>query len=157
MNESEKAQARLATAKASAEQAAAERNFTALRAAYVERLAAEREIGRLSGRQYADRIDLGVRLDSGAPLPHVISDSRNTVVIFYLDEPDPAWDGTTATIVDPASPAPAALGMVHFTGAYLTKFGGLNDEAVEGHPLHGYGLEQYEAHVVRNSEWIAEA
>ena len=157
MSDPAEAQARLAAAIVAVGEAAGDRNFAPLRVAYQERLAAERDVARLSGRQYAERIDLGARLDPGAPLPPVLSDSLNTLVIFYLDKPDPAWDGTTATIVDPAAPAPASLGMVHFTGVYLTKFGGLNDEAIAGHPLHGHGLEQYEAHVVHNSEWIAEA
>jgi hypothetical protein len=157
MTESDEAQDRLAAANNAVEKAGRDCDFTALRAAYDDRLAAQRDVGRLSGRQYADRVDLGLQIDPGAPLPHVISDARNTIVIFYRREPNPGWNGRTATLVDPHDPAPAALGLVHFTGMYLTKFGGLNDEAIAGHPLHGHGLEEYEAHVVRNSEWIAEA
>jgi hypothetical protein len=157
MTDLAEAQARLASAIDAVEKAGRDRDFAALRAAYDDRLTAQRDVGRLSGRQYAERIDLGFRVDAGAPLPHVISDARNTIVIFYRHQPNPAWDGSTATIVDPRDPAPASLGLVHFTGVYLTKFGGLNDEAIAGHPLHGHGLERYEAHVVRNSEWIAEA
>ncbi|GAA5122463.1 hypothetical protein [Haloechinothrix salitolerans] len=35
--------------------------------------------------------------------------------------------------------------------------GGLNDEAIEGHPLWRKGLAPYTAHEVINSAWIAES
>jgi hypothetical protein len=78
-------------------------------------------------------------------------------VVFYRSEPDPDWDGTYVRIVEASQPQPAALGLVEFTGAYLTTFGGLNDEAIEGHPLSGRGLAPYQAHIVHNSAWIAQA
>jgi hypothetical protein len=41
-------------------------------------------------------------------------------------------------------------------GCYASKFGGPNDEVIEGHPLHGKGLGAYQAHIVANSKWIEE-
>jgi hypothetical protein len=140
VDELSEARTRLADAVATIDRARRERDFTALSAAYADQTTAQRDVARISGHQYAERIDLGIRMDPGAPEPRVISDSQNTVVIFYVSGQDMA-----------------AKGMVHFKGTYLTKFGGLNDEAIEGHPLHNHGLEPYATHVVRNSEWISEA
>jgi hypothetical protein len=151
------AEARLSAARLELDQAVEARDFDGMGAAHERRIVGERDVARLKGEQYADRLDLGVRIDIGAPTPRVISDTWNTLVVFYLGEPDPNWDGTYATLVDPGDPSPAAVGLIHFTGAYLTKFGGLNDEAIHGHPLYGRGLEAYRAHVVHNSTWIDEA
>jgi hypothetical protein len=89
MTDLAEAQARLGSAIDAVEKAGRDRDFTALRAAYDDRLTAQRDVGRLSGRQYAERIDLGLRVDDGAPLPHVISDAQNTIVIFYRHQPNP--------------------------------------------------------------------
>jgi hypothetical protein len=140
MDELSEAKTRLADAVAAIDSARRDRDFGVLRAAYADQATAQRDVARLSGHQFAEPIDLGVRMSAGAPEPQVISGSGNTIVVFYLSGQDMA-----------------AKGVVHFKGAYLTKFGGLNDEAMEGHPLHGHGLEPYVAHVVRNSEWISEA
>jgi hypothetical protein len=151
------AEAQLANADLEVEVAINAGDFVAGTAALDRELAAQRNVARLKGEEYADALDLGVRMDVGAPSPRVISDTWNTFVVFYLDEPDPHWDGTYVTVVDPRDPAPASIVLVHFSGAYLTKFGGLNDEAIEGHPLYGRGLRAYGAHVVHNSKWIEEA
>ena len=43
---------------------------------YAGQNAAERDTAPLSGEQYADRIDVGGHVDTGAPLPHAQSDSQ---------------------------------------------------------------------------------
>jgi hypothetical protein len=48
------------------------------------------------------------------------------------------------------------VGVIVFDGVYEVQFGGVNDEAIEGHPLFGAGLDLYAAHAVLNSEWITE-
>jgi hypothetical protein len=133
------------------------RSWEAARQARMVLLEAERRLARTRDDQYAEPIDLGVSWDTGAPLPQVISDSYRTIVIFRRPEPDLDWDGTHVCVVDAGQPNLAALGLVEFTSVYLTKFGGLNDEALHGHPLFGRGLDFYLAHVVPNSAWIAEA
>jgi len=157
MDRSEAAARRLVAAKSAVDAAYQARDWTAAGSAHKEQLAAERELARVRGEPYADPLDLGLRWDTGAPIPHVISGSGRTFVIFLRLEPDPDWDGTYVRVVSPGDPAPAALGLVEFTGAYLTSFGGLNDEALAGHPLSGRGLTAYRAFVVRNSAWIAQA
>jgi hypothetical protein len=157
MDQVEAAARRLEAARAVADTAYQTGGLAALRTAHEEQLAAERELARVRDEQYAEPLDLGLRWDPGAPLPHVISDSWRTFVFFLLAEPDPDWDGTYVRVVSAGDTAPAALGLVEFTGAYLTSFGGLNDEALSGHPLSGRGLAAYRAFTVRNSTWIAQA
>lgn len=70
-------------------------------------------------------------------MPYLISNARQTAVKSYRAENE--------------------VGVILFDGVYDVKFGGLNDEALEGHPLYGVGLSPYAAHEVINSDWIAES
>lgn len=150
-------QERLDRARAAAQGAYERGDWRAGERAYAEQLDAQRDLARVRGEQYAEVLDLGLRWDTGAPLPHVVSDAGCTIVIFRRPERDPAWDGSYVRVVHAGQPTPAALGLVEFRGVYLTSFGGLNDEAIDGHPLSGRGLVPYRAHVVRDSLWLAEA
>ncbi|MFF3691534.1 hypothetical protein [Streptomyces sp. NPDC002187] len=117
---------------------------------------ATRKAARARGEEYATVLpDIG--WDVGAPMPHVFSSGRQAFVLFYLAQPSPDWDGTWVRVVDPADPAPAALGLIEFVGPHSVKFGGPNDEVLHGHPLSERGLEAYRAHEVHNSRWITEA
>ncbi|MBF6059837.1 hypothetical protein IU500_01050 [Nocardia terpenica] len=123
----------------------------------LEILAAERKLAQVLGQQYAVVLDLDIVWDTGAPMPFVVCDGCRAAVVFYLPAVDSGWDGTYVTIVDPASGSPKPFGVIEFEGVYEIKFGGLNDEAIGGHPLDGNGLVAYAAHEVINSQWIAEA
>jgi hypothetical protein len=149
------AEARLARARAR-EQATGYDAHAAL-AAYAEVIAAERDVAAAKGEEHAVELRLDIEWDTGAPLPLLISNARGTAVIFYLASVDPKWDGTYVTVVDSASDATEQLGVIEFEGMYDVRFGGLNDEAIAGHPLSGRGLAPYAAHEVINSTWIAEA
>lgn len=120
-----------------------------------EELAAERELALLRGDQHAEPVDLGVTWDVGAPMPHVVSGSGRTFLVFHLA--DPAWDGTDVAVADPGEDSPAGVGLVEFRNVHEVRFGGPNDEALKGHSLYGKGLRPYQAHVVRGSKWIASA
>jgi hypothetical protein len=117
-------------------------------------LIAEREAAEAAGDEYAVEIALGLAWDIGAPLPHLLANGHKTYVLFYLTDPDPAWDGTWMTLVDPAAPQAVPLGVVEFHHVHSIKLGGPNDEALDGHPLTGKGLRAYAAHTVVNSRWI---
>lgn len=117
--------------------------------------AAEREFSKAKGEEYAVPCDLGVSWDTGAPLPHLLCSGDRTFLIFLLNEPNPAWDGTYVTIKDPASGVLEPLALVEFQSATV-KFGSPNDEVIHGHPLHGKGLMPYGAHYVVNSRWARE-
>jgi hypothetical protein len=105
------------------------------------------------GLPYAEPADLGVKWDTGAPLPVLISGLR-TFVAFYLSLHDPIFEGTDPRIRDPR--ADHGIAVVEFRGVTSVKMGSPNDEVLRGHPLWGSGLELYQAHEVRNSPWIRE-
>ncbi|WP_052608238.1 hypothetical protein [Leptonema illini] len=48
------------------------------------------------------------------------------------------------------------IAVVEFDHCYAYKFGGPNDEALDGHPLWNSGLEPYSAHRIENSLWTKE-
>jgi hypothetical protein len=124
--------------------------------AYEKELAAERALAKARGQQYADVTDLGVEWDTGAPCPHLLSGGGKAVVLFYARDVDPAWDGTYVTVVNPAAGQVENLGVVEFDRVSSVRIGAPNDEAIQGHPLHGRGLRAYAAHEIHNSEWLEE-
>jgi hypothetical protein len=152
----EDAERRLAAARARVRAIAEFATINELSDAWGDVESAERELARLRGEEYAVPIDLGVRWDIGAPMPHVVAASGRALVLFYRAVPNETWDGTSVEVVDPTSDQPAALGLIEFIHVHSIKFGGPNDEAIEGHPLSGRGLSGYRAHQVIDSRWIAE-
>jgi hypothetical protein len=126
-------------------------------AAEQEVLAAERAVARIAKDAYAVELDVEVPWDTGAPLPHLLANGHRAYLLFYLADPDPDWDGTWARAVDPAAREPEPLAVVEFHNVHAVTLGGPNDEALEGHPLHGKGLRPYAAHLVVNSRWIVQA
>lgn len=105
----------------------------------------------------ATTFDPGVHMDAGAPLPHVLSNGRQTIVLFHAGlEPDPNRDGSTVTLIDPREQREHNLSWVRFDSVVASLFGPPNDEALQGHPLWGNGLQFYAFHRVENSEWIAD-
>ena len=126
------------------------------RAAGAEVLRLERELAASRSEPHAVPCDFPVQWDTGAPLPHVVCSDSRTFLTFYVNEPDPDWDGTRVTAVDPGSGEAVSLCLVEFNGCVSAKFGHPNDEAQRGHPLHGKGLEGYTAQIVKNSPWLAE-
>lgn len=105
---------------------------------------------------FAVPCDFPVKWDVGAPLPFLLCNDYRTFLTFYLNEPDPNWDGTYVTVVDPASSEAASLCLVTFNNCVSAKLGHPNDEAQHGHLLAGRGAEGYTAQIVRNSPWIGE-
>lgn len=125
-------------------------------AAHEEVLSLERQLAATRGEEYAETIPFPVKWDCGTPLPHLLRNDHRTLLAFLLSEPDPNWDGTTVKLTSAAAPTPEPLGMVEFDYCVAAKLGAPNDEVIEGHPLHGRGLEAYRAQRVINSRWIKE-
>ncbi len=103
------------------------------------------------GDEKALPIDLGIRWDTGAPLPHLFQSEYRTFLTFYLDEQDMDWNG--------AYSAPARIAIIEWHGCFETMLGWPNDEALSGHRLWKRGLKEvghYGCAEVRNSSWIAE-
>jgi hypothetical protein len=122
-----------------------------------QQLQAERDLAAARGEQYAKVIDIGPRWDVGAPLPHLVSNGSRAFVACLASQSDPRWDGTYVQVVSPADPQPSPFVVIEMWGCEEIRLGGPNDEAMEGHPLYGRGLDGYRAHEVVNSEWIEEA
>ena len=131
--------------------------MAAWRAAQAGQLQAERDLAAARGEQYAQVIDIGQRWDTGAPLPHLISNGSRAFVVCLADQPDPHWDGTYVTVVSPDDTHISLFVVIELWGCAEIRFGGPNDEAIAGHPLHGKGLTGYRAHEVVNSAWIEDS
>jgi hypothetical protein len=123
------------------------------RAERQRQLGLERSTAAELGLPYAQRVDVGVRWDAGAPMPVLLSGLR-TFVAFYLSARDPLFGGTDPRVRDPH--ADHGIGIVEFKRVTSVKIGSPNDEVLRGHPLWGSGLEFYSAHEVKNSPWITE-
>jgi hypothetical protein len=96
---------------------------------YEKELDAERALAASRGHQYAEVIDIGVEWDTGAPLPHLVSNGGRASVLFYARAAGPS--------------AADSLGIVEFRLVASIRMGAPNDEALDGHPLHGRGLPAY--------------
>ena len=86
----------------------------------------------------------------------MLSSGLRSFVAFYLEEPDPDWDGTYVRVVDPTDQAEESLALAEFKDPVAVKLGPPNDEVLHGHPLYGRGLAGYGTYVVENSRWLAE-
>lgn len=106
--------------------------------------------------EYATVIDWSPAWSTGAPCPQVFSKGHKTYLMYYVEEPNPSWDGSYTRMIDPSSESVYTMAVVEFLHPHSHRFGIVNDEAAEGHPLYGKGLEVYAAHKIENSSWIAE-
>jgi hypothetical protein len=127
-----------------------------LREAHERCLVLERDLARAAGEECAVELAWPVPWDAGAPLPHVVSSGARTYLLYHVREPGLAWDGSNATMIDPAALVRRSIAVVTFERCLVHKFGAPNDEALEGHALHGRGLVAYRAHTVERSRWIEE-
>lgn len=124
------------------------------RAALDELHQAEREVAAERGEQHAIVIDVGEAWDVGAPMPHLLAGPGSAFIVCYARDVDPGWDGTYVTMRSPADEDASPLLVIEISRCCDVRMGGPNDEAINGHPLHGRGLSGYEAHEVVNSEWL---
>jgi hypothetical protein len=124
--------------------------------AYESRLKAERELALAKGEETAAALYWTPKWDVGAPEPHVLCSGWKTLLLYFIAEHDPDWDGSYVQVVDPASDEVRPIALVEFEDCYAVKFGGPNDEVLHGHPLNGRGLAYYGAHDIKNSRWMEE-
>jgi len=116
----------------------------------------ERDHAKSKNEPYAIPCDFPVEWDVGAPLPFLLRSDSRTFLTFYVNEPDPNWDGTFVNVVDTGSQEAVSLCLVSFNRCSSAKLGHPNDEVQHGHPLAKRGLEGYTAQIVKNSPWLAE-
>lgn len=91
----------------------------------------------------------------GAPIPTILADESRVSLIFYLDNRDPKWDGTTVRVVGSENEK-EPVAVIRYNRPYMHSFGPPNDEAITGHPLAKIGLQSYAAYEVVRSHWIHE-
>jgi len=109
-----------------------------------------------NSKEKAKVIDWKPRWSTGAPCPQVFSNGLRTFLIYYINVPDPNWDGTYVKGIDNKSNTVFPLALVEFINGAAFRFGIVNDEAAAGHPLYNKGLHIYDAHIIENSTWIKE-
>ena len=108
------------------------------------------------GEETAVLIEWKYPWDTGAPIPHVISNGHRVFLVYYVIDIDPNLDETYMNVHDPSSDKEKLIALVEFNSVVNHKFGCPNDEVLHGHPLYEHGLEAYTAHEIINSKWIAE-
>ena len=111
-------------------------DLTAWRSAAQNVLSAERALAASRGEPFAQVIDLGFRWDTGAPMPHLLSNGSRAFVLCYAATPDPAFDGTSVEIVSPDEARSDRFGIIELWRCASVRLGAPNDEALRGHPLH---------------------
>jgi len=126
-------------------------------AALERQWAAERKLAAGLGEQYAQVIDIGPQWNTGAPLPHLVSNRSRVLLACLASRPDPDWDGTSVTVASPDDENPSPFAVIELWGCAELRFGGPTDDALRRHPLHGRGLVGHRVHEVINSRWIEEA
>jgi hypothetical protein len=126
------------------------------KAAHTEVLQLERAVAAATGEQHAVPFKFPIKWDIGAPMPFLMMNDHRTFLTFYINVPDPNWDGTYVTIKSPAASGVESLALVEFIHCVSAKLGAPNDEVFEGHPLSGKGQDGYTAQIVMNSRWKAE-
>ena len=125
-------------------------------AASDEVLRLERALAESRNEPYAVPFGFPVKWDIGAPMPFLLCNDYRACLTFYVDDPDPNWDGTYVNVVEPQSAERVKLCLVEFEHCASAKLGHPNDEVQNGHPLAGKGLEGYTAQIVKNSPWLRE-
>ena len=116
----------------------------------------QRELSLLKGEETAVPIRTTFPQDSGAPIPHVISNGYKTYLLFYIGTHNPEWNENSHSIKTLDTQTEDYVALIQFEWCYSIKFGGVNDEVIDNHPLYEHGLEAYEMHEVKNSSWINE-
>jgi len=104
------------------------------------------------GKLILKRINLDFKMDVGAPTPTIISNEYKLFIMFYINKPDPNWDGTYVNVRDTANDE----GIACFSFKKYCQFisGWPNEDVCTGHRYGEIGLEPYEFFEVINSEWI---
>ncbi|MEP1069029.1 MAG: hypothetical protein ABJG99_09790 [Crocinitomicaceae bacterium] len=96
-------------------------------------------------------LNIGLQIDVGAPTPTILSSEHEVYLIFYVDKPNPNWNGTYVNV---RSNSDDGIVTVKLSQYAQFKFGNPNDEAINGHPYYKHGLQPYAIQEVLESDWI---
>jgi hypothetical protein len=103
---------------------------------YSRQLELQRELGRIRGTEFAERVD-EPRLRVGFEWHVTAGFAQDTILACDLVNPDERGRSV----------------LFRFRSVIETRFGGLNDELLDEHPLFGKGLDVVGFYIVRNSSW----
>jgi hypothetical protein len=109
------------------------------------------------GREHAQRLDLGLIWDVGAPCPHLLHSEGRTFLAFLLPVRLAGVPSGTVTVVDAATDRARGVGVVEWLRCRAAAVGWPNDEVLHGHRLWSKGLSKvgpYLAAEIVGSGWI---
>ncbi len=89
----------------------------------------------VDSKKKIESVKLSFDIDTGAPIPEIISHEHDVTIRFYIQYTDDQ-------------------GYIKFDGLRQFKFGYPNEEAISGHPYFEIGLMPYDFYEVFNSRWI---
>lgn len=92
-------------------------------------------------------------MDAGAPTPTILSDEHKVILMFYIYQPVPDWDGTTVHIRENEDTGISAITFRHYAQC---RYGNPSDEACGGHRYAKYGVMPYDFYEIINSDLIEE-
>lgn len=87
-------------------------------------------------------------------MPHVIANGSSVYIVCRARVHDPTWDGTYVRGVSPSDLDSSPLLVIEAKRCAEVRFGGPNDESLNGHGLASKGLVGYHLNEVHNSAWI---
>ena len=111
-------------------------------------LATERAWAAMRGDVYAERLDLDVRWDPNAPLPHLLTGNGRAFLLFYRDVSGPDWDRSWVRVIDPSDENAVELALVEFVGYAAAR----TSPADRQPPFVGLAGEG--TYIVKNPRWI---
>jgi hypothetical protein len=94
-------------------------------------------------------------METGAPVPMVLSDEHTTCLLYYYRKPVE----NTADFEIPKerdAQEDRGIAVITFGQSMIYKFGYPNDEVLLAHSYYSLGLESYQLFEVIGSEWIQE-
>lgn len=114
-------------------------------------------LARSRGQDFAEPLDIGLEWEAGAPCPCVIADEQRAVIVFRCVDRQKSQHVHVPRVSGVRyDRGPETWGIVEFIGAVEIRFGGPNEEGLHLLDLHDRGLRKFEAHIIHNSQWLAE-
>ncbi len=111
-----------------------------------EILTVERQLAAARNEPYAVPWEWPVDWAFSIFQPIVVSDGGRTLLMYSAQNKE--------TLSKPKKHQAQYTGILTFKGCASCKFGAPNDEAIEGHPLYGKGIDVGGAYIVMNSPWL---
>jgi len=93
---------------------------------------------------------------AGSPSPVVVSDDHTLLLAYNIQRGEPRLQAGEVLTDSDNSVFAEEVAIVEFRNYLSYSFGSPNDEALNGHPLYGRGLENYAVFEVIESSWIKE-